>query len=148
MSALANGIPSGFSFYLVAIANGSSCVGQILAGFLSDQVGPINVTIPMTLICAGMTYVWPFATAKWALIEVAIVYGFCIGAYLSLIPAPVVMMGDVRSAGRRTGILGSAIALGAGSGLPISGIIMQSFGGFKPVGYYAGKRNSLPSVDA
>lgn len=85
-----------------------------------------------------MTYAWPFATTKGSLIAIAIIYGFCSGAYVTLLPAPLVMMGDIRDAGRRTGLAGSAIALGAVAGPPISGAIIQSPGGYKSVGGYAG----------
>ena len=85
-----------------------------------------------------MTYVWPFATSKGALVAISIIYGFCSGAYVSLLPVPVVTMGELHDAGRRTGIAMSAIALGAIAGPPISGAIFQVTGGFKAVGYYAG----------
>ena len=85
-----------------------------------------------------MTYAWPFATTKGALIAIAIIYGFCSGAYVTLLPIPLVAMGEMHDAGRRTGMAMSGIALGAVAGPPISGALMQTPGGFKVVGYYAG----------
>jgi len=85
-----------------------------------------------------MTYFWPFATTEGSLIAIGIVYGFCSGAYASSFTVPVVMMGDIHDAGRRTGIAMTCIALGAVAGPPISGAIAQATGGFKAVGYYAG----------
>jgi MFS family permease len=85
-----------------------------------------------------MTYIWPYATTKGSLIAIGIIYGFCSGAYVSLVLVPLVMMGDMRSAGRRTGTGFSVIAFGALAGPPISGAIYQATGGFKDVGYYAG----------
>ena len=138
LGAIALGISPEFSFYLVSIVNASSGFGRVTAGYLGDKVGAVNVSAPLTLICAIMTYVWPLATTKGSLIVVAVIYGFCSGAYITLLPAPLVAMGDMHDAGRRTGIAGSAIALGAVAGPPISGAIIQSPDGFKTVSYYAG----------
>ena len=85
-----------------------------------------------------MTYVWPFATTKGSLVAIAVIYGFCSGAYVSLFIVPTVVMGDMDDAGRRTGIVMTVTALGAITGPPISGAIAQATGGFKAVGYYAG----------
>lgn len=138
LSATTIGISPEFSFYLLSIANAGSGLGRISSGLLADKFGPVTVTAPLTLVCAVMTYVWPFATTKGSLIVIGIIYGFCSGAYVSLLPVPVVTMGDMHDAGRRTGIVMSAVALGAVAGPPISGAIAQATDGFKAVGYYAG----------
>jgi len=117
-----------------------------VAGILGDKLGALTVTAPLTLLCAIMTYVWPFATTKGSLIAIAIIYGFCSGAYISSLAVPLMMMGNMNDAGRRTGIAMTGIALGAVAGPPISGAIAQATGGFKAVGYYAGNvPRRLPS---
>jgi MCP family monocarboxylic acid transporter-like MFS transporter 10 len=138
LSATTAGISPDFSFYLVSISNAGSGLGRLAAGVLADKFGALTVTAPLTLLCAIMTYIWPYATTKGSLIAIGIIYGFCSGAYVSLVLVPLVMMGDVRSAGRRTGTGFSVIAFGALAGPPISGAIYQATGGFKDVGYYAG----------
>jgi len=138
LSATTVGISPNFSFYLVSITNAGSGLGRIVAGILADELGALTVAVPLTLVCAIMTYVWPFATTKGSLIGIGIVYGFCSGAYVSLLPTPLMMMGDMHDAGRRSGIALTCIALGAVAGPPISGAIAQATDGFKAVGYYAG----------
>ena len=138
LAAIAVGVSPEFSFYLVSIANASSGFGRVTAGFLGDKIGAIDASAPLTLVCAIMTYAWPFATTKGSLIAVAVIYGFCSGAYITLVPAPLVAMGDMHDVGRRTGIATSALAFGAVAGPPISGAIIQSPDGFKTVSYYAG----------
>ena len=66
-----------------------------------------------------------------------------------MLSLPVVMMGDMHDAGRRTGTVLTIIALGAIAGPPISGAIAQATGGFKAVGYYAGivQRSPSPALD-
>lgn len=113
-------------------------MGRVFSGILADKYGVLTVTAPMTLLCAVMTYLWPFVTTKGGFVAIAIVYGFCSGAYTSLLTVPVVMMGDVHDSGRRTGSFLTCIALGAVVGPPISGAIAQATDGFRAVGYYAG----------
>jgi len=138
LSATTSGISPEFSFYLVSITNAGSGLGRIVSGILADKLGALTITAPLTLLCAIMTYVWPFAATKGSLIAIGIIYGFCSGAYVSLLPTPLMMMGDMHDAGRRSGIAMTGIALGAVAGPPISGAIAQATGGFKAVGYYAG----------
>ncbi|KAG6380144.1 major facilitator superfamily domain-containing protein [Boletus reticuloceps] len=132
------GIPNDFAFYFIAIANGASAFGRILAGLLADRVGAINVMCPFIVVAAIMTFVWPFVTSQGGLIAIAVIYGFSCGTYVSLLPAPVMSMGAVGDVGRRTGLLLSFAAFGALGGPPISGAINSATGGFEGVGWYAG----------
>jgi len=138
LSATRVGISPEFSFYLVSIANAGSGLGRISSGILADKFGAITITGPLTLLCAVMAYIWPLATTKGALIVVGIIYGFCYGSYVTLLAAPVMMMGDMHDSGRRVGTVWTCMTLGAIVGPPISGAIAQATGGFKAVGYYAG----------
>jgi MCP family monocarboxylic acid transporter-like MFS transporter 10 len=138
LSATRVGISPRFSFYLVSIANAGSGLGRIFSGILADKFGVLTVTGPLSILCAVMTYLWPFVTTEGGLVAIAIVYGFCSGAFTSLLAVPVVMMGDMHDSGRRTGSFLTCIALGAVVGPPISGAIAQATGGFRAVGYYAG----------
>ena len=138
LSATSIGISPKFSFYLVSITNAGSGLGRISSGLLADRFGALNVTGPLTLMCAVMTYIWPFVTTKGALIAIGIIYGFCSGAYVSLLPVPLMRMGEMHDAGRRVGGFLTCVAFGAVAGPPISGAISQATDGFKSVGYYAG----------
>ena len=138
LSATTAGISPEFSFYLLSIANAGSGVGRIVSGILADKFGALTITAPLTLLCGIMTYAWPFATTKGSLIAIGVIYGFCFGAYISLFVVPLMMMGDMHDAGRRSGTALTIMALGAVAGLPISGVIAQATGGFRAVGYYAG----------
>ena len=138
LSATTVGISPEFAFYLVSIANAGSGLGRIVSGILADKFGALTVTAPLILLCGIMTYVWPFATTKGSLIAIGVIYGFCFGAYISLFVVPLMMMGDMHDAGRRSGTALTIMALGAVAGLPISGVIAQATGGFRAVGYYAG----------
>ena len=145
LSATRAGISPEFAFYLTSITNAGSGLGRISSGVLADKLGALTVAAPLTLLCAIMTYIWPFATTKDSLVAIGIIYGFCTGTYGSLLPLPFVMMGEMHDAGRRTGTGMTVVALGALAGPPISGAIAQATGGFKAVGYYAGTTPDPPA---
>ncbi|KAL4064203.1 major facilitator superfamily domain-containing protein [Scleroderma yunnanense] len=132
------GIENGYGFYLVAIANASSAIGRLSAGWLADRVGPLNVMIPFTAVAGIMSFVWPLATSQGSLTAVSVIYGIACGTYVSLLVAPVFEMGEVGDVGRRTGMFLTVATFGVLTGPPISGAINERTGGFKEVGYYAG----------
>ncbi|KII88279.1 hypothetical protein PLICRDRAFT_41438 [Plicaturopsis crispa FD-325 SS-3] len=136
--ALFVGISSDYSFYLISIANASSALGRIAAGFLSDKIGPVNVMAPFTVIAGILTIIWPHATSVASLTIIAVLYGLSSGAYVSLLVAPVIALGDTSDVGRRLGMAMTFLAAGAITGPPISGAINSATGGFKAVGIYAG----------
>ncbi|EAU80704.2 monocarboxylate permease [Coprinopsis cinerea okayama7 len=139
VSATRIGISNDFSFYFVAIANASSLFGRYTAGYLCDIIGPMNVMIPFTAAAGILTYAWPFAQSKGSLIAVTILYGFASGTYVSLLTNPIFELGGTGDVGRRVGMFTNILAIGAVAGPPISGAILTASGGFKMVGYYAGK---------
>jgi len=138
ISATSAGISDDFSFYLVSIANASSGIGRLAGGFFADRFGALNVLAPATLVAAVLTYAWPFAKTEGDYIVIAVIYGMASGVYVSLLPAPIMAMGQTHDVGLRIGMSMSLLAFGAVAGPPISGAINTATGGFKDVGYYAG----------
>ncbi|KAF9254616.1 MFS general substrate transporter [Marasmius fiardii PR-910] len=137
-SAVFYGVSPGFAIYLTAIANGTSGISRLVAGRLSDRVGPLNMIIPYTLASAALTYAWPFARNEGSLIVIAIIYGLASGAYIALLVNPIFAMGNTADVGRRVGYSNTILGFGALVGPPISGAIERSSGGFPAAGYYAG----------
>ncbi|KAI5985628.1 MFS general substrate transporter [Pisolithus albus] len=138
VSATAVGMSKDFAFYFLAIANAASALGRLSAGYLADQIGPLNVMIPFTGVAGILTFAWPYASTQGALIGISVIYGFASGTYISLLVAPPMAMGDVSDVGRRVGMFLTIAALGALLGTPISGLINARTGGFKDPGIYAG----------
>ncbi|KAL1743145.1 major facilitator superfamily domain-containing protein [Schizophyllum fasciatum] len=138
VSATKAGVSEDFSFYLVSIANASSAFGRLIAGLFTDKYGAVNLMAPLTLVCAVMTYAWPFAQSQGSLIAIAVLYGLPSGAYISNFLLPLYEMGEIEDLGRRTGMALTFAACGALAGPPISGAIYGSTGGYEAVGYYAG----------
>ncbi|KAG2019623.1 monocarboxylate permease [Coprinopsis cinerea AmutBmut pab1-1] len=140
------GISPEFTFYLVSIANGSAAVSRVFTGFLADQLGAVNVIVPMTWIAAALTFAWPYAKTKGALVALAILYGFSNSAFVSAFNLPLYFLGEMGDIGRRVGTVCMFTAIGALVGPPISGAIYNASGGFHAVSYYAGSAILLSTV--
>lgn len=122
--------------------------------------------VPMTWIAAVLTFAWPYAKTKGALVAIAVLYGCvpppvfllsitlwtnkplsfflsCSGswsnaAFVSSFNMPLYEMGQMGDVGRRIGTVMMFSALGALVGPPISGAILRASGGLEGVSYYAG----------
>ncbi|KAG0707852.1 MFS general substrate transporter [Suillus ampliporus] len=138
VSAVAIGVSKNISFYILAIANGSSTFGRVSAGVIGDKVGPLNTMAAFTAVAGITTVAWPFAKNEYQLIVITIIYGFSTGGYVALFTVAAVAMGEMEDAGRRVGMFMSLAAFGAIAGPPISGAISTASGGFVDAGYYAG----------
>ena len=143
VSAVAAGLPSDFSFYLVSIANAASGIGRIGGGVLADIYGPLNILVPSTFFAGILTYAWPFAKTKGDFVVVALIYGIFSGVFVSLLAGPVLAMGTRHNIGMMVGVAMTIMAMGAIAGPPISGAINSATGGFKAVGAYAGMFSSV-----
>ncbi|KAI0331174.1 MFS general substrate transporter [Cubamyces sp. BRFM 1775] len=132
-------IDEDYAFYLVAIANACSTVGRLSGGYLADHhLDPLTVMTPVTAVAGILTYAWPFAHSVGGYTAIAAIYGCASGVYASLLPAPVVRMGETHDIGLRVGMSMTIIAISALVGPPISGAINSATGGFKYTGVYAG----------
>lgn len=120
--------------------------------------GALNVMIPSTFFAGILTFVWPFVKGTGAYAVIAVLYGCVVylvilisyvlivvhhrltsGAFVGLLAAPMIALGDVQDVGRRLGMYFSLLSLGALAGPPISGAINTATDGYSAVGIYAGE---------
>lgn len=82
--------PAATGFYLIAVMNGSSCIGRILPGFVSDYVGRFNTLLVMMIITLlFMLAIWlPFgAQSLIALYVFVALFGFGTGSWMAMVSA-------------------------------------------------------------
>lgn len=124
------------SFYLIAILNGASAFGRILAGQLADRYGALEMTTVFTISSAILAYIAITANALGGLIAFSVVYGFLSGAVVSLPNAVVAGLAPNMSlVGTWMGMSFFCAAVGILVGNPIAGCIInvpqdQFAGGF------------------
>jgi len=126
-----NGVSPSLVPYLIPILNAASIPGRILPGFLGDRFGRYNVMIIISFLSALVTLVvWiPGSHSTPAVIVYGVLFGFASGGYITLSPAVVAQISDIRQIGTRTGVAWLIGSLGSLTGSPIGGAIIASQNG-------------------
>lgn len=107
-----------------------SIVGRIFPGFVADRIGRFNVMIMIVGLSAVITLgLWIPGKTNAAIIAYAIVFGFTSGGFISLGPALVAQISDIRQIGVRTGTAFAVQSFGGLTGSPIAGAIVAAEGG-------------------
>ncbi|KAF9067083.1 MFS general substrate transporter [Rhodocollybia butyracea] len=136
-SSITVGISAGFSFYLLSICNASSGLSRVASGLIADKIGAMNLMIPVTTLSAVVYFAWPFCRSEAVLVFLSIVYGISIGPFASLVPSPILDIGERDQTGNRIGVLLSVAGIAMLLGTPVSGAINRSKGPIS-MGVYAG----------
>ncbi|KAI9726857.1 MAG: hypothetical protein M1834_001481 [Cirrosporium novae-zelandiae] len=148
LDAIAHGMSANLAGYLVSILNAVSIFGRTIPGYLGDRFGRFNVAI----ICnafAGILVLalWLPATGNAPVIVFAALFGFASGAFVSLTPACIAQISDIREIGTRNGSLFAIVSVAALVGSPIGGAIQSSQNGsFKGLQIFSGVMMMAGSV--
>ncbi|KAI1339841.1 major facilitator superfamily domain-containing protein [Xylariaceae sp. FL0016] len=130
LQAQEQGIDASLVPYLLPILNACSIPGRIVPGFLGDRFGRFNVMILIVGISGLITLaLWIPGRSTATTITYGAIYGFASGGYISLVPAVVAQISDIREIGTRNGVVLFCGGLGALTGSPIGGAIVASQGG-------------------
>ena len=107
-----------------------SIFGRILPGWLGDRVGRFNVMIVTTILTTVISLaLWIPAKSNAPIIVFAALFGFTSGTFVSMIPALMAQISEVRQIGRRNGTNFFVIAIAALTGNPIAGVLITKNGG-------------------
>lgn len=113
--------------YWLSILNAASIFGRIIPGLIADKVGRINTIVPHTIVATIFLFVFPLFTNvshrrfrflplfvpskadrgaiyKLSMIAFTLIFGYCSGCYVSLIPACVAQLGPIHNVGTRLGV--------------------------------------------
>ncbi|KAK1593465.1 major facilitator superfamily transporter [Colletotrichum navitas] len=130
LQARAQGMDENLVIYLLPIMNAFSILGRIIPGIVADKIGRYNVMVFITLVsavfCLGL---WIPGKNNAAIIVFLVVFGFSSGGFISLVPACIAQISDIRQIGVRTGTAFAVQSFGALTGSPIAGAIVASQGG-------------------
>lgn len=140
VSAKRNGMSSTLAGYLVSILNATSIIGRILPGWIGDKVGRYNVMIMITYGSGILTLaLWLPTSGNAPTIIFASLYGFTTGAFVSLAPACLAQISEIREIGIRNGALFACVSLAALTGAPIGGALVTRYdGGYLGLQIFAG----------
>jgi MFS family permease len=119
-----------FRYRLTLMAPKASLFGRTIPGHLGDVFGRFNVTIIFTFMTAIVVLaLWIPARDNAPMIVFAALYGFGNGSFVSMAPALIAQISDIRQLGVRTGTLFAVVSIGALCGNPIGGALLSQDGG-------------------
>lgn len=126
LQATAAGMQPALGDYLIPILNAASLFGRILPGWLGDRVGTYNVQILMSVFSGILALaLWIPATGNAAMVVFAALYGFGSGAFVSLLPAMIARISDMKEIGTRTGVEMAIMSVAALVSNPIGGALIR-----------------------
>ncbi|KYK54765.1 putative transporter MCH4 [Drechmeria coniospora] len=116
--------------YLLPILNAVSIFGRIIPGIAADRMGRYNVMIIITFISALFCLaIWIPVKNTAGILVFMIIFGFSSGGFISLGPACIAQISDIREIGTRVGVAFAIQSLGALTGSPIGGAIVSAQNG-------------------
>ncbi|KAI8309488.1 Fujikurins efflux protein [Colletotrichum sp. SAR11_59] len=139
VQALEAGMSPELAQYLVAILNAGSLFGRIFSGILGDKIGKYNIFVVVCYLTSiWMLALWIPANSDGALIAFAVLFGFCSGAYVSLIAPLVAAISPFQEIGFRTGITFLTNSIGGLTTNPINGAILAGPGDWVGIKVFSG----------
>ena len=136
----ANGMSTRLALYMLAVQNGASVFGRTLPGWIADRIGRFNAMVITSYFSAALVLaLWLPSRGNIPIILFAAFYGFASGAFISLAPALVTQISDIRQIGVRTGSMFAIISVAGLVGNPIGGaLITAEHGGFTHLQIFCG----------
>lgn len=125
LQALSIGMSANLSSYLIPILNATSIFGRTIPGYLADRFGRFNVLAITNFVSAILILaLWLPSKANAPVIVFASLYGFGTGAFVSMVPACIAQISDIREIGIRTGTIFALVSVAALCGNPIGGALL------------------------
>ena len=138
--AVAHGMPLSKAQYLVSLLNAGSFAGRTVPGIIGDRFGRINTMICMCLFTTILVLAFWIPTTSTAAFEgFAVLIGVATGAGISLPPAIIAQISDIKEFGLRNGACFGVASIAALTGSPIGGaLITLNSGGFLYMKIFSG----------
>ncbi|PYI30272.1 MFS general substrate transporter [Aspergillus indologenus CBS 114.80] len=120
-----NGMSASLASYLIPIMNAASTPGRIIPPYLADLFGRFNLMILMTFLSVILVLgVWLPTHGNVPSILFSAFYGFSSGTAVSLAPALVAQISEIREIGVRSGTYFFLVSFAALTGTPIAGALL------------------------
>ncbi|MCJ1435451.1 hypothetical protein MMC27_004824 [Xylographa pallens] len=139
LSGQALGMSQHLSNYLLAVLNAASIFGRTLPGYLGDRFGRFNVIVVLNFFSALIILaIWLPARGNAPIIVFAALYGFGSGAFVSMVPACLAQISNIKEIGIRNGTLFAIVSFAALCGNPIAGALLGNGTSFTKVIIFSG----------
>lgn len=125
--------------YLLSILNAASLFGRLFSGFMGDKMGRYNIFIVVCFLTGiWILALWIPSKTTGGVIAFAALFGFCSGAYVSLIAPLVAQISPIPEIGFRTGIIFFIASVSGLTTNPINGAILGQSGSWVGVQVFSG----------
>ncbi|KAJ4045800.1 hypothetical protein NW761_007818 [Fusarium oxysporum] len=125
--------------YLIPILNAASLFGRMFSGVMGDKIGRYNIFIIVCYLTAiWILALWIPCNTTAGIVAFAALFGFCSGAYVSLIGPLVAQISPFHEIGFRTGIVLAISSIGGLTTNPINGEIISKPDGWTGMKAFAG----------
>ena len=115
------------AFYLLAIVNGTSTIGRIVAGFAAARFGPLELTTFALGACAILLFSWISVHSTAAVVVWSVFWGLLSSVVVALPGAIIPLLCPSRNViGTRTGMYWAVAGVGVLIGSPIGGALIVS----------------------
>ncbi|KNG80731.1 monocarboxylate permease [Aspergillus nomiae NRRL 13137] len=119
------GMSAYLASYLIPILNAASILGRLVPPYLADLFGRFNLMILTSLFSVIIVLaLWLPSRSNAPAIVFTSLYGFSSGAAVSLAPALVAQISDIREIGVRSGTYFCIVSFAALTGMPIAGALL------------------------
>ncbi|KAL2155412.1 hypothetical protein VTH82DRAFT_154 [Thermothelomyces myriococcoides] len=137
--ALTKGLEATLASYLLAIVNAASTFGRIIPGIIADKFGKLNVFATGAVLTGVVVLCLTSAVSTAGLVVYSLAVGFTTGTIISGASSAIsVCTSDPRNLGTYMG-MGIAVASTAALvGPPVSGVMVDEYGGFLQATIFAG----------
>ncbi|KAJ7727338.1 MFS general substrate transporter [Mycena olivaceomarginata] len=125
LDAVAHGIDKTLAFYSLVIMNAASFIGRLFPELVVERFGILN-TFVTAVACGTILILCMIALGSvTSVVVIGIMYGFCAGVYITLIPPLVASLtDDISQLGLRIGITYAIFGIGGLVGPPINGALL------------------------
>lgn len=119
-------IDTDMSFYLLSILNAASTFSRVLAGYIADKLGSLEMMILCTLLAGVFSFAWTAINTFAGLVVFAIIYGFLSGVSVSMPPTIIAsLVPEMGLIGTWMGMSFCFSGIGILIGGPIAGTIIN-----------------------
>ena len=126
-------------FYILPVLSAGSVFGRIIPPFIADTTGPLNMLIPCAFASGVLALGWIGVKDVPGLFIFALLYGFSLGAFVSLLVTAIVTLSpNLRVVGTRLGMCFGVTSLGILIGTPVLGALLDSTGSWTGTQVFSG----------
>lgn len=137
--AVEHGMDTQLALYLTAILNSASFFGRVIPGITADKVGRLNMLTAAALSSGVLCLCWPKVASNASIIVFTILYGFCSGAVVSLLPVCFAQIPEnPRDIGTYMGMGMAVVSVAALIGPPINGALVTHYKEFSQASILSG----------